>query len=192
MNKAIIIILLILRIIITPFYCIAGGGTKTVELGEKAQVGLTGIYITVLEWRRVYPSVKEELPKKYIAFKVLLDATKERSQGDPPQHFGLPIGSNGNYSYDLCGSFYIEGKGDHKDKTIIGRLEGVKAHQLFGKNLQILGFGKLEDRTAEGWVIFELPEDFEIKKFVYIYHEHRDLMKVLLPKSENQLIFDNP
>jgi len=36
MNKIIVIILLIVRIMIAPFCNLVGRGTKTVELGEKA------------------------------------------------------------------------------------------------------------------------------------------------------------
>lgn len=195
MNKAIVIALLILRMIITPFYYLAGGGTKIVEIGERAQIGLTGIYITVLNYKRVYTSIegKEAEPKKYIAFELLLDGGKERTS-----NFGHPVGKVSCHgerynTYNMSGYFYVEGEYNSKRK-LHGYMIDDRSICLFGKNLPILGIGKSEEKieVAYGWVVFELPENFEINKFIYSYDEHSDLIKMLLPKNEIQIIFDNP
>ena len=194
MNKAIIIILLILRIIITPFCNLAGRGTKTVEIGKRAQLGFTGIYITVLDYRRVYPSIeeKESEPKKYIAFEVLLDGSKDRTGGNPPGHFGNPLGYDSFEGYELCGYFYVEGKGDPRQK-LYSALDPPRVARLFGNDHPpIIGMGKLEGKVASGWVIFELPENFEINKFIYSYREYFDLTKMLLPEAKVQITFKNP
>lgn len=194
MNKAIIIILLILRIIITPFCDLAGRGSKAVEMGERAQLGWTGIYITVLDYERVYPSIeeKESEPEKYIAFEVLLDGSKDRTGGDPPGHFGNPLGYDSFEGYDVCGYLYVEGKSDSR-RNVYGDLDPPRVARLFGNDYPpIIGMGKLEGKAASGWVIFELPENFEINKFIYRYHEHSDLTKMLLPEAKVQIIFENP
>ncbi|NCQ53727.1 MAG: hypothetical protein GW803_06685 [Caldiserica bacterium] len=198
MNKAIIIIFLILRTIMTPFCNLAGRGTKTVEIGKRAQLGFTGIYITVLDYKRVYPSIEEKdsEPKKYIAFEVLLDGSKERSGGDPAQHFGCPVGEFNCHGeryniYYMCGFFYVEGEFNSK---VYGIMMNEDSVCLFGKELPILGVGKSKEKIdiASGLVIFELPENFEINKFIYCYHEHSDLTKMLFPEAKVQIIFENP
>jgi len=194
MNKAIIIIFLILRTIMNPFCNLAGRGTKTVEIGKRAQLGFTGIYITVLDYKRVYPSIEEKdsEPKKYIAFEVLLDGSKERTGGDPPGHFGNPVGCDSFEGYEICGYLYVEGKGDSR-RNVYGDLDPPRVARLFGNDHPpIIGMGKLEGKAASGLVIFELPENFEINKFIYRYHEYSDLTKMLLPEAKVQIIFENP
>ncbi|BAL80177.1 hypothetical protein [Caldisericum exile] len=189
MNKAIIIILLILRTIITPFCNLAGRGTKTIDMNERAQLGFTGIYITVLDYKRVYPPIKEKEPgtKKYIAFEVLLDGSKDRTGG----RFGSYVGWDSLDSYNTCG-IYLEGKIGRREIYQLS-LSPPEIVSLFGEDHpSVIGMGKLEGKVASGWVIFELPENFEINKFIYCYHEYSDLTKMLLPEAKVQIIFENP
>lgn len=195
MNKAIVIILLIIRIIITPFCNLAGRGTKTVEMGERAQLGFTGIYITVLDYKRVYPSIeqKESEPKKYIAFKVILDggSTKDHNFGDSVGE----VSCNGEtYSiHYMTGSFYVEGETNSKSK-VYGSLIEQKSVCSCGKDFPIIGIDKSKENldTLSGWVIFEIPKDFAIDKFFFRYNEERDLSQILFPEAKVQVVFDNP
>ncbi|MCD6106721.1 MAG: hypothetical protein J7J57_00650 [Caldisericaceae bacterium] len=195
MNKVIIIILLIIGTIIAPFCNLAGRGTKTVEMGERAQLGFTGIYITVLDYKRVYPSIKEKEsePKKYIAFEVLLDGRKTKDV-----NFGHPVGEVSCHEeryniYYMCGFFYVEGE-DNSKRKVCGVMIKPEPVCSFGKDLPILGVGKSGEKidVTKGWVIFGLPENFEINKFIYRYHEHSDLTKMLFPEAKVQIIFENP
>ncbi len=192
MKKAIIIVIIILLTIITSFYALAGRRVKTVEIVEKAQLGLTGIYITVLDYKRVYPSNKEkELePKKYIAFKVLLDGSKDRTGGDPPKHFGNPLGCDHSECYDTCGYFYVEGNIDERKNVQFNDVGPTWAVRILGNNSPIIGLGKVEKGVVEGWIVFEVPEEFETKKFIYRYREWSELKEILFPRAEVQVIFN--
>jgi hypothetical protein len=192
MNKIIVVILLIIRIVISPFCNLAGRGTKTVELGEKAQVGLTGIYMTVLDYKRVYPAnaQKDLEPKKYIAFKVILDGTNTKDQ-----NFGKFVGEvtcNGEtYSiHYIAGLFYVEGQIGSKSK-IYGAIPEQASLCSFGKDFPIVSIDKSKENvdTLSGWVMFELPEDFEISKFYFYYNEENDLLKTLFPEARVQVVF---
>jgi len=61
MKKTIIATFSIWLIIIIAFSSILGkGAVRTVKVGEKSQLWFTGIYITVLDYKRVYPSVSKK------------------------------------------------------------------------------------------------------------------------------------
>ena len=195
MNKIIVIILLIVRIMIAPFCNLVGRGTKTVELGEKAQVGLTGIYMTILDYKRVYPSIeqKDSEPKKYFAFKVILDGTNTKDQnfGDS----GGEVSCNGEtyYRHYMAGFLYVVGETNSKSK-VYGSMIEQKSVCFFGKDFPIIGIDKSKENldTLSGWVIFEIPEDFAIDKFFFRYNEERDLSQILFPEAKVQIVFDNP
>lgn len=190
MYKAIIILALIIRIIISPFYLLAGGGPKTVEIGTKAQLGLTGIYMTVLSYKEVHPIRESKYYKKYIAFEVLLDGSKERTRGC----FGSYISCDSVDCYDMCGYFYLEGKIGRRE-TGVGSLSPREVISLFGKDHPpIIGIGKMgEEKKVLGYVIFGLPDGFEAQKFVFEYNKRRDeIHQLLFPRPRIQLILNNP
>jgi hypothetical protein len=195
MNKIIVVILLIIRVIISPFCNLVGRGTKTVELKEKAQVGLTGIYMTVLDYKRVYPSIEQKdlEPKKYFAFKVTLDGTNTKDQ-----NFGKFVGEvncNGEtyYSHYMTGLFYVEGKIGSKSK-VIGAMTEQASLCSFVKDFPIVSVDKSKENVdmLSGWVVFELPEDFEISKFYFRYYEKSDISQILFPEAKVQIVFSNP
>jgi len=190
MNKAIIILALILRIIITPFYYLAGGGAKTVEIGTKAQLGLTGIYMTVLSYKEIYPIREDKYYKKYIAFEVLLDGSKERTGS----RFGSYVSWDSVDSYNTCGYFYLEGKiGRSKIRQL--SLSPPEIVSLFGEDHpSVIGMGKMgEGKKVSGYVIFGLPEEFEAHKFIFLYDDHlEDVHQLLFPKTEIQVVLNNP
>jgi hypothetical protein len=195
MKKTIIATLTIWLIIIIAFSSILGkGAVRTVKVGEKSQLWFTGIYITVLDYKRVYPSVskKEFEPMKYIAFKVLLDGRKERTGGDPPKHFGNPVGCDGLECYETCGNFYVEGDIGEKKNIQIHSISPSYAAKVLGDESPIIGLGKVDSGVVEGWVFFKVPEEFEIKKFIYRYREHNDFIKRVFPKVEVQVLLNEP
>ena len=195
MKKTIIATFTIWLIIIIAFSILGKGAVKTVKVGEKSQLWFTGIYITVLDYKRVYPSVneKEFEPMKYIAFKVLLDGRKERTGGDPPKHyFGEPVGSDCPECYDTCGDFFVEGDIGEKKNIQIDSISPSYPAKVLGDESPIIGLGKVDSGVVEGWVFFKVPEEFEIKKFIYRYSEHNDFIKRVFPKVEVQVLLNEP
>jgi len=143
MKKIIIIVislLLIVLIWISADYYDRGRGTKTIEMYERAQLGWTGIYITVLDYKMVYPSIEEKF-QKYIAFEVLLDGSKDRTDGDYPERFGEPSSCDSYECYELYGNFSVEGK-LHSEQKQYFPLPLADAVKLFGNNFSIIGLGK--------------------------------------------------
>jgi len=194
MKKTIIATLTIWLIIIIAFSILEKGAVRTVRIGEKSQLWFTGIYITVLDYKRVYPSVskKEFEPMKYIVFKVLLDGRKERTGGDPPKHFGNPVGCDGLECYETCGNFYVEGDIGERKNIQIDSISPSYTAKVLRNESPIIGLGKVDSGVVEGWVLFKVPEELEIKKFIYRYREHNDSIKRVFPKVEVQVLFDEP
>ena len=195
MKKTIIATFTIWLIIIIAFSILGKGAVRTVKVGEKSQLWFTGIYITVLDYKRVYPSVskKEFEPMKYIAFKVLLDGRKEKTSGDPPKHyFGEPVGSDCPECYDTCGDFFVEGDIGEKKNIQIHSISPSYADKVLGNESPIIGLGKVDSGVVEGWVLFKVPEEFEIKKFIYRYREYNDSVARVFPKVEVQVLLNEP
>jgi len=104
--------IVIVIIVLFGYYLDKECGVKTVKMQEKAQLGLTGIYLTVLDYKEIEP-LKDD-PKldydKYIAFEVMLEGSKR----GVIENFGHSVSSNPD-QYDLCGLFFLDGEKDGKN-----------------------------------------------------------------------------
>ncbi|MEF3245142.1 MAG: hypothetical protein K6343_04080 [Caldisericaceae bacterium] len=184
----IITAVILLLIIVSTDYYSRGRGTKTVKMLERAQLGWSGIYLTLLDYKFVHPSIEEKF-QKYIAFQVLLDGSKNRTKNDYV-HFGEHYNCKSYKCYELYGCFIVAGK-LHSKQTSYGSIHPEDAVKLFGNKFPIIGLGKLENNIAFGWVVFKVPEDFEINEFIYTHFERDDLDKIF-PNATVKVIFKEP
>jgi len=188
-KKITIIVVIILLIVVSADFYSRGKGTRTVEIYDRAQLGWTGIYITVLDYKMVHPSIEEKF-QKYIAFEVLLDGSKNRTNWVFDNvHFGEPYNCDSYECYELYGRFFVAGKLHSKQKSY-GSIHPEDAVKLFGNKFPIIGLGKLGKKIAFGWVVFKVPEDFEINEFVYTRIERDD--SKIFPDATVKVIFKEP
>ena len=167
--------IVIIIIVLFGYYLDKECGVKTVKMGEKAQLGLTGIYLTVLDYKEIEPLNDD--PKldydKYIAIEVMLEGSKK------VRNFA------GQISYNL--SFLI-GETDETEQSQ-GALRADDIIQLFGPEFPAIGIGKMSDgKKTHGYIIFEVPKDFKSYKFIYKYRSGIDLYESAFPNTEIHVI----
>ncbi len=181
--------IVIVIIVLFGYYLDKECGVKTVKMQEKAQLGLTGIYLTVLDYKEIEP-LKDD-PKldydKYIAFEVMLEGSKR----GVIENFGHSVSSNPD-QYDLCGLFFLDGEKDGK-KQFQGMLDEDYIIKLFGPEFPAIGIGKMgDDKIAHGYVVFGIPERFKPYKFVYKFYTKAELYQIIFPDTEIHVILEDP
>jgi len=178
------------------FFEIIGRGTKIAKIGQSTQLGFTGIYVTVLDYGRIFDYKKGALPlgemgyepKKLFAFQVQLDGRKERTGGQ----FGHSLGTCGSFDcYYTSMLFYLEGKLYGKDVKIDSLPECYAIRYFNGNPSQLIGIGKLQDKVASGIVLFGVPEDFVAERFVIEFYDRSDF-SALFPRARVVLILEHP
>ena len=167
--------IVIVIIVLFGYYLDKECGVKTVKMGEKVQLGLTGIHLTVLDYKEIEPLKDDQKldDDKYIAFEVVLEGSKK------VRNFA------GQISYNLS---FLTGETNGKEQSQ-GALRADDIIQLFGQDFPAIGIGKIsKDKKAYGYIIFEVPKDFKPCKFIYKYRSGIDLYESAFPNTEIHVI----